>query len=219
MPAETWGRPSGGTGFPLARPGGRISVPSLKAPGGAEGRRGSAAAGIVADAGVSGASRSQARSNSDFGLWGRECLTRSAYDGGETPLLRPVETDRLPPAARRKTNPVAAGPVPAPRSRSGSRCCPASPQQAFLPVQVAGPQLPGEPFQGRQECPVAQKPIVHLRTVLNHLEANGLVLHGNFLSWQRERRLVAKAQRPARLGSPGKEICKRAASLPCANEE
>ena len=34
VPAETWGRPSGGTEFPLARPGGLSTAPSLKAPGG-----------------------------------------------------------------------------------------------------------------------------------------------------------------------------------------
>src|SRR5579871_2882156 len=33
-PAENWGRPEGGTDCPLARPGGRISVPSPAAPGG-----------------------------------------------------------------------------------------------------------------------------------------------------------------------------------------
>src|ERR671923_131315 len=39
-PAETWGRPSGGTKVALARPGGLITVPSLTTPGGAaaEGR-------------------------------------------------------------------------------------------------------------------------------------------------------------------------------------
>src|SRR5437660_1496099 len=67
--AENWGRPSGGG--PLAGTGGRITVPSLTAPGGAESE------GKESEEG--------SKSNSDLP---RDAFTRAACDGAGTPLLR-----------------------------------------------------------------------------------------------------------------------------------
>ena len=61
---------------------------------------------------------------------------------------------------------------------------------------------------------VAAELVVHLRTILDHLEADGLVLHGGFLSCEKEGcRRVARKYPPKRAGTAS-AVSRKTASVP-----